>query len=234
MSPNARDRRQDPTEGEGLHAIFFDFDGVILESADLKTEAIVGIIPELLPDQREALRRYHLHHVGISRYVKFAWAYRELLGREITAEESERLGREYSRIVYDQVRRAPFVPGAPEALEALAPRYPLFVVSGTPTDEVTSLCRDRGIVDFFEEVWGSPREKTDLVRDLLARHELSPGRSLFIGDGFTDYDAARQTGLAFLARDTPDQRELWDRLDPPRVPDLRNLPEIVATWHQRR
>jgi phosphoglycolate phosphatase-like HAD superfamily hydrolase len=216
--------------GEQLHAVFFDFDGVILESADIKTAAIVRMIPELSPSQREQLRRYHLEHVGISRYVKFDWAYRELLGREITEEESARLGREYSRLIYDQVAAAPFVPGLPEALERLAPRLPLFVVSGTPRAEVQRLAEHRRIDHYFAEIWGSPARKPDILRDLLGRYELEAERSLLIGDGLTDYEAAREVGLHFLARDTADHREVWDRLAPRRVDDLRDIVELVTTW----
>jgi phosphoglycolate phosphatase-like HAD superfamily hydrolase len=226
-----RPRRAPQSAGEArLHAVFFDFDGVILESADIKTEAIIRMIPELSPAQREELRRYHLEHVGISRYVKFDWAYRELLGREITEDESARLGQEYSHLIYDKVAAAPFVPGVPEVLEELATRLPLFVVSGTPREEVKRLAEHRRIDHFFEEIWGSPAQKTDIVRDLLRRYDLAPARSLFIGDGLTDYEAARNTGLHFLARDTADHRHVWDRLSPPRVDDLRDLPALVASW----
>ncbi len=214
----------------GLDAIFFDFDGVILESADLKTEAIADSIPELTPEQRDAFRRYHLENLGVSRYVKFAWAYRNLLGREISDAESRRLGQEYSRAVYDKVRCAPFVPGIPGALEDLAADLTLFIVSGTPTEEVVALAEDRAVASYFAEIWGSPSEKPDIVRDVVARHRLAPARSLFIGDGRTDYEAAAETGLHFLARDTPDQRHVWDRLPVQRVPDLRELPQIVRAF----
>lgn len=217
-----------PSPFDGL---FFDFDGVILESAEAKTEALLELFTDLLPPEKlDALRRYHLENVGISRYVKFEWVYRELLGKELSPGEKEALGRRYSRAAYEKVRRVPLVPGARGALEVLGREHALFVVSGTPTEEVAALARERGVAHHFTEIWGSPATKPDIVRDLLARHALVPSRALFIGDGLTDYRAAEETGLHFLARDTSDQRAIWDRLAPPRVSDLRRLPELVASW----
>jgi FMN phosphatase YigB (HAD superfamily) len=37
---------------------------------------------------------------------------------------------------------------------------------------------------------------------VMARHTLSPQQVLMVGDGMSDYDAARETGTYFLARET--------------------------------
>ena len=82
----------------------------------------------------------------------------------------------------------------------------------------------------FREVHGTPREKPDILRDLLARLGLGPDQLLFIGDGMSDYKAARAAGTAFLARETPPLRDEWVRLEVRREPDLVRLPEVVAAW----
>lgn len=213
-----------------LRAVVFDFDGVILESADLKTEAFVELFGHLEDDLVEAVRAHHLANLGISRFVKFAWIYQNLLKRELSDEESRALGERFSAIALDKILACPFVPGAREALDALAVRYPLFVASGTPHDELAMVVERRGLAGLFREVWGSPTEKPVILKDLMARHGWAPAEVLFIGDGVSDHKAARATSVEFLARDTPVLHDEWTRLGVRRVPDLRTLPEVVAAW----
>jgi beta-phosphoglucomutase-like phosphatase (HAD superfamily) len=115
-----------------LEAIVFDCDGVILESADLKSRAFFTIGEEFGPEIQEKFYEHHLTHTGVSRFEKFAWLYRTHLGREITPAESARLGAMFVELCADAVRRAPFVPGFAEVLDFLDGRLPLFIASGTP------------------------------------------------------------------------------------------------------
>jgi phosphoglycolate phosphatase-like HAD superfamily hydrolase len=88
----------------------------------------------------------------------------------------------------------------------------------------------RGLMAWFREVHGAPREKPEVLFDVMARHALAPERVVFIGDGMSDYQAAYAAGVAFLARDTPALHDDWLRLGVRRVPDLVRLPEVLAAW----
>lgn len=213
-----------------LQAIVFDFDGVVLESADVKTDAFVELFAAHGPDIQAQVRAHHLANLGISRFKKFEWIHANLLGRAITPDESQALGARFSELALDKVLAAPFVPGADRALPALAARYPLFVASGTPQDELTMIVLRRGLAGHFREVHGTPREKPEIVRDLMARHGLAPHQVLFIGDGASDHKAAVATGVEFLARDTPALHDHWTALGVRRAPDLTDLVERIATW----
>jgi phosphoglycolate phosphatase-like HAD superfamily hydrolase len=213
-----------------LRAIVFDFDGVILESADVKTDAFV----ELFAAHGEAfaaqVRAHHLANLGISRFKKFAWIYANLLGRAITEDESHALGARFSELALDKVLAAPFVPGADAALSALADRYPLFVASGTPDDELKMIISRRGLTRHFREIHGTPREKPAIVRDLMERYGFAAREVLFIGDGASDHKAAVATEVEFLARDTPALRDYWTGLAVRRAPDLTDLVARVEAW----
>ena len=214
-----------------IRAVVFDFDGVILESADVKTEAFGELYAAHGPDVVERAVAHHLANVGISRFKKFAWIAEHVLGRPLTDADSAALGERFTALVFEKVLAAPFVPGAEAALGALGARgLPLFVASGTPIDELQQIVSRRGLGPAFQEVHGTPREKPDILRDLLDRLALSPDQLLFIGDGMSDYKAARAVGTAFLARDTPPLRDEWVRLAVRREPDLVRLPEVVAAW----
>src|SRR5690606_5760492 len=119
-----------------LGALLLDFDGVIVESTDIKTRAFAELFQEY-PEHLPAILRHHRENLGVSRYKKFAWIYRELLKKPVTETLLDALGARFSQIVYEQILRAPFVPGARETLAACASRgVPVFIISGTPHDEL--------------------------------------------------------------------------------------------------
>ena len=214
-----------------IRAVVFDFDGVILESADVKTDAFVELYAEHGAEVVGRVRAHHLANVGISRFKKFAWIAEHVLGRALTEDDSAALGQRFSDLVLAKVLAAPFVPGADAALDALgALGLPMFVASGTPHDELQLIVERRGLGSAFREVHGAPREKPEILRDLLARLGLAPDQLLFIGDGMSDYKAARAAGTEFLARDTPPLQAEWVRLEVRREPDLVRLPEVIAAW----
>jgi phosphoglycolate phosphatase-like HAD superfamily hydrolase len=192
-------------------AVIFDFDGVILESADIKTEAFLELFSEY-PQHRERILKHHLENQGISRFRKFEWIYSELLEKDLDSDESRRLGEDFSRIVFEKILACDYVPGARRVLESLEGRCLMFVASGTPQEELDRIVESRGLSRFFREVWGTPLEKAEIIRSILARYEFEPEDVLFIGDGLSDYQAARETGVPFFARIVPATISYWEDL----------------------
>jgi len=213
-----------------IRAVVFDFDGVVLESADVKTDAFVELFASHGDEIAARVKAHHLANLGISRFKKFAWIYEHLLGRAITEDESRALGEQFTALALEKILIAPFVPGAGAALETLSRSHPLFVASGTPDDELKMIVARRGLDRFFREVHGTPREKPEILRDLMQRHGLAPEETLFIGDGASDHKAAAATAVEFLARDTPALHDHWTSLGVRRAPDLTDLAERVAAW----
>jgi phosphoglycolate phosphatase-like HAD superfamily hydrolase len=213
-----------------LKAIAFDFDGVVLESAHLKTEAFIELFAEYGPDVQARVKAHHLENLGISRFVKFAWIYENLLRRPLSDAQSKALGERFSAIALDKVLAAPFVPGAHAAIFELARRFPLFVVSGTPQAELDMIVDRRDLRTAFREVHGTPREKPEILQDLLRRHGLARHELLFVGDALTDHAAATVTGVEFLARSTPEFHDHWVERAVKRMPDLVELPAWVEVW----
>lgn len=154
-----------------LRAIAFDFDGVILESADIKTVAFVELFAAY-PDRQSAIRDYHLENIGISRYVKFEYIHRVILGLPYDDLVREALGAEFTRLTKARILACPEVPGARELLAGLQGRVLRVVASGTPEGELRDIVKERGLTGWFEEVWGTPRTKQEILRDLMARHGI--------------------------------------------------------------
>jgi HAD superfamily hydrolase (TIGR01549 family) len=180
-------------------AVFFDFDGVILDTVDVKTDAFASMFHKYGPEVEQAVVDYHLAHGGVSRFEKFKYYYSELLKKPIVDEELNQLGRQFNKLVLEKVLAAPFIPGALETLKELQEKgVPSFVVSGTPDDEIKFIVQRRKLSDYFIEVHGSPRTKSEIVGELLQRYGYAAEGCLFIGDAMTDYEAAQKMGVHFL------------------------------------
>ncbi len=178
----------------------FDFDGVLVESVETKTRAFASLYAEHGPEVVARVVAFHLRHGGLSRYEKLRYGHEVVLGRPLDPAERERLAARFAALVVEAVIAAPWVAGAREFVEARWRELPLYIVSGTPQHELVAIAERRGMARYFAEILGSPERKEPLLRGLLARGGLAPGRALFVGDSLTDYDAARAVGLAFLGR----------------------------------
>ena len=205
-----------------LRAVAFDFDGVILESGSIKQQAFLDMFahrPELAP----AVLDHHRQNLGVSRYDKLAWMHRELLGRPLDAEELAEEGRRYSRLVLEKVLACPLVAGAEALLRGLRGRALSFVVSATPQAELELIVERRGLREYFDELHGAPQLKPEILRDLMRRHDLATDELLMVGDGLSDYKAARRVGVEFVLRETAEQERLFRGIDVGRVADLVEL-----------
>jgi HAD superfamily hydrolase (TIGR01509 family) len=178
-------------------AVVLDFDGVVLQSDDVKTWAFGELFadhPEIVDDVIALHERYG----GISRYRKFEMIYADLLREPLTDERSAELGQAYSRLVLDEVLRCPMVDGALAFLEANAADRPVYVASGSPHDELLLTIDERDLARFLAAAYGSPNEKPDVIRRVLDEHDLAPDEVVFVGDAWSDLEAARATGVRFV------------------------------------
>lgn len=211
-----------------IRAVILDFDGVILESVDIKTQAFLHLFQDQPEDVRRRIVRLHLENGGISRHQKFEWIYRDFLRRPLEEAEAARLDSAFSRFCRERILAAPFVKGAQEFLATCHTEYLLYVVSGTPEAELRAILDARGLTRYFQAVWGSPTDKTDACRQILADTRLAPHEVAFVGDAVTDLDAAERSGVHFIARlDGSNDNPLHARRPRVRVDDLTGLHAVL-------
>ena len=183
-----------------LQAIVFDFDGVLVESVDVKGEAFVALYARESMEIQRKVRTYHDTHGGVSRFEKIRLFEEEYCGRTVDDTRIQELAGRFSEIVEQRVVDAEAVAGAIEFLRAHDSSVPLYVASATPEDELRRIVDKRGMGKFFKEVLGAPRKKDVLLADIIARYGYDAARVLMVGDAITDYNAAQICGTAFLGR----------------------------------
>jgi len=180
-------------------AVFFDFDGVIADSTQVKIRALTTLFASYGTAVQEAVVRYHLDNGGMPRHEKIRHCFTAFAGQSLTEAELEQAGLTFSTLVLDEVVAAPLIAGARDTLERLKlADIPVFVVSGTPGDEMRLIVVRKTLAPYFAEVHGSPQDKPTIIADILTRRGFSSNRCLFIGDAMADYHAAMARGLHFL------------------------------------
>ena len=131
---------------DGLEAIIFDFDGVLVESVEVKTRAFAALYEDYGNEVVARVEEYHLSHGGVSRFDKFRYFQTQVLGKPPLSEQAvDELAKSFSAIVIDQVVAAPMVAGAQAFLDDAGRQLPLFVVSGTPTPELDEILKRRNM-----------------------------------------------------------------------------------------
>lgn len=180
-------------------AIIFDFDGVLVESFDVKSEAFRDLLKDY-PEDIDAFMKYHVENGGVSRYEKIRFFFKQLRKEPISEQDVLKWCERYGELVVQKVIDSKFVKGAEQLLKACYGRYEMFVVSGTPEEELKLIIRKRKLEHFFKGIFGSPEKKTAIVQRILSEHKIDPKKVVFVGDARTDLDAARDHHIAFIAR----------------------------------
>lgn len=210
-----------------IRVIIFDFDGVIVESMDIKTRAFAELFAGESDEVVRNIVAYHLANGGVSRYDKFRHIYREILRRPLPEEVFAGLCRRFETLVTEAVVAAPCVPGAREFLEEHGRRFRQFVASATPRDELRDIMERKGLISFFEDIFGAPTSKSAAVRAILDRTGEPAEAAVFVGDALSDYEAALANGVRFIVRIHKNEG-LFHGMPCERVIDLHRLVPLVC------
>ncbi len=192
-----------------IDAIFFDFDGVILESVDIKGWAF-GKLFENYPQHVDEIVAFHFANGGMSRFDKFRYIYKNILKESLPDDEFNALCIKFSDLAFKRVLKCEFVPGAIEFLGKHYKKTKFYIISGTPQDEIEHIVEARGLSKYFQGVYGSPTGKSFWAKKIIMQEKLNIAKALFIGDAMSDYEAAKENKLIFVARINSDNSHIFE------------------------
>ena len=217
-----------PIKGLCLEAIIFDFDGVLCESLEVKKEAFRKLFLDY-PDQVDRIVDFHMQNGGMSRFDKFEIIFRDFLDEKLTQERSMKLGNQFRDYCYEGVIQSPYVKGAKDFLEKYFEEFMLFIVSGTPQEEMMEIVDAKGLSKYFKGIYGSPANKGDLVIKILNENNISHNKAIFVGDALADYEGAKESGVPFIARMHEEYPDPFSQLQiEARIKDLLELDQLIG------
>jgi HAD superfamily hydrolase (TIGR01549 family) len=211
-----------------INSIFFDFDGVILDSVNVKTEAFRMMYLEYGSEIADKVVVHHLENGGISRFEKFKHYHEEYLGKSISTEIVNALADQFSELVLSEVISSSPIPGSLEFIKQDT-KYKKFIISGTPDNEIKEIVSSLELEDYFIEIHGSPVKKGEHTERCLLEHYLKPENSVFIGDALADYQAAVQNSMKFILVVNDENKKLFENVnDIIKLDNLLNLKGILG------
>ena len=216
-----------------IKAIIFDFDGVIVESVDIKTKAFTELFKKESKAISDKIVQYHLNNTGVSRFDKFKYIYKEMLHRPLSDDEFKGLCDRFAELVASAVVRAPYVRGAEEFLKNNVATYDFFITTGTPQEEVEEIVRRRKISYLFKKIYGAPTGKAEAVVDILKEENIGPGEALYIGDAMSDYNAAMKNLIHFVARIDKNSEPIFKNIDCIKIKDLSGLEKVIGKLQEK-
>jgi len=201
--------------------LFWDFDGVIKDSLDVKTEAYYNLFKPFGKANAEKVKAHHLNNGGISRFEKMP-IYLKWVGEPNDDINVESYCQQFSDLVFDGVVNAPWIRGVKDFLIANKNKKISVLVTGTPDDEIKNILAKLKISSYFDEVYGSPLKKEVAIKNVLNKYNFNCNDCLMIGDALSNYKAANLNGIPFLLTNHKYNKDLFKSYNGPSVLDFLN------------
>jgi phosphoglycolate phosphatase-like HAD superfamily hydrolase len=176
--------------------VIFDCDGVILDSNELKLEAMSLAVAAVINDKKLILQcvDYFRNNFGKSRYHHI----RHFVEHIIKCDDASAV---YDNILVNYADRcfALYL----QAKEAKNFRLLIskskcihYVASGSDQEELRKVFDFKGLTKLFKSIEGSPKNKSEIVKEIVAANFNS--KILMIGDAESDFLAAQNNKIDFI------------------------------------
>jgi len=208
---------------ESYQAILFDFDGVLAECMNVKTEAFAQLYEPYGENIVKKVVKHHVENGGISRYVKIKHYHENYLNQQINETQVEEIAQKFSDLVVEKVIKSDWVKGAKEFLEKYYKKIDLYVISGTPEGELRKIVKKRNMEKYFKAVYGSPITKPEHARKIISKMGYDAEKVLYIGDSLSDYKNAMEAKIPFLGRNLPGEKPYF----PENIPAINDFFDVI-------
>jgi HAD superfamily hydrolase (TIGR01549 family) len=194
-----------------LQTIFWDFDGVILDSMPVRDLGFKEIFKNEPTELVEQLLVYHRQNGGLSRFVKIRYFFETLKNQTCSDELMNLYANDFSLIMRELLTDKKFlISNTIEFIAKNYQNYDCYVASGSEQNELRYLCEKLGINQYFKGIFGSPIPKKQILANVLTDNHLKPENCVMIGDAINDYEAAVANKIPFWGFHSPELKEISD------------------------
>ena len=178
--------------------IIFDFDGVIVDSNEVRINGFIRLYQNRYPWAIDEFRRYLRLNSGLSRYKKIEYFYKNILRIEPELTILTKDAEDYSSIVKSDVIKAPFIDGSIDFIKKNINRFEYAMISSSNQLELIKICMSRDIDKYFTEILGSPIEKNKNIERFIRNKNAIKSEIVYVGDTKYDEIAALNSGISFV------------------------------------
>jgi len=184
---------------KNLKTIFWDFDGVILNSNNIRTKGFRKVLSLYPKTEVDELINFHIANGGLSRYFKFRYFYEEILKIKVNDDHIQELASKFSEIMQTELyNKNLLIKNTMNFIEKNRFNYDMHIVSGSDGLELLNLCNFLDIQKYFLQIKGSPTEKKYLIQDIMSNYNYKPSECILVGDSINDFEAANENKIFFM------------------------------------
>tara|TARA_B100000900_G_scaffold101383_1_gene83996 strand:- start:19462 stop:20148 length:687 start_codon:yes stop_codon:yes gene_type:complete len=177
----------------------FDFDGVICNSVNIKTDAFFDLYSTFGPKIADQVKSHHIENGGMSRYEKISLYHKEFLNVSPSAEDINEFANNFSELVFKKVVSAELVDGVLSFLDLLRNNGKICAInSATPEYEIRKIIKEKDLDKYFFKVFGSPNTKSENLIKIINSTDFNKEETIFFGDAVNDLHAALKEKVDFI------------------------------------
>ena len=183
---------------EKYYSYLFDCDGVVLDSNRLKTECFRELLNKENKEHVDLFIEYHISNQGVNRYEKLRYYFEEIRKISNYQDEYYLLLKKFAKLSFEKLCNCNFTDGIEEFLSKLKYKNcKTYIVSGSDENELKKIFERKKILGYFNEIYGSPTNKEDILLSLYKNKKIN-NKSIFFGDAKHDYQVASKFNLTFV------------------------------------
>ena len=182
---------------KNAESIFWDFDGVIKDSVEVKSDAFEQLFLPFGKVTSKKIREHHEENGGMSRFDKIP-IYLKWSNQEASQQMIDKYLQQFSKLVKDKVIDSEWAPGVLDYLQNNHNKQTFFLITATPQKEIESILYHLKIESYFKLVVGSPINKIQALSKILDKYNINLESSVMVGDSISDYEASIVNKITFI------------------------------------
>ena len=176
--------------------LIFDFDGVIVESVKIKEEVYCQLFSQLLSSELDVLKSYIRQNSHISREEKINYIFNNISRNNY--KNLDQLNDLFTLILFSKFKEIKPINGLKAFLNSVTNANKI-ILSAAPKHEILNILKQNKIENFFDEVYGSIKEKGIAIKE-IQKHGIRKKEMIFIGDKLSDLNSAIKGEIDFIGR----------------------------------
>lgn len=208
--------------------LIFDFDGVIIDTATIKTEAFYKLFRKYGKDVATKAKNFHIQNEGISRFEKFEYIITKIMKRNKFSLPKDSLDKLYSNIVLDKIKKKKITYGFLKFIKNTDSKFKFYISSSSPDYELKDIIINKKINNFFEFISGYPPNKITQIKKIIQYKKLKSEYITYIGDTEHDLKVAETLNLSFIGF-----IKFGNKFKSKNINLISNFKEIIPTINKR-
>ena len=177
----------------------FDFDGVIIDSAEVKIDEYRNLFSQFTKNEttlNEIINIYK-NSAGIPRETTLKKVFKVVLDKTISNQEVEDLSLDFSKRIFQRLETIEPLKGVLEYL-TIHREVNKYIISGAPNSDVSYLTKKLKLSKYFKSIKGGPLNKKNEMINIRKLTNVKAQEIVYFGDQKNDCIAAKSAGVGFI------------------------------------